>query len=117
MGHTFYNTEGLSLEQKKRILSDAKKLSTKWKVDKLDCSVSWQRRPADITFAKAKQMLDDKSHFTIVNRSYDVTTNFGEIGFRHSAEGVDTFLWILLSIEDMETIVNKYNLTTKYKSL
>ena len=40
----------MTFEQKRDILIDTKNLCYNWKVDKLDCSESWQRKTIEMSF-------------------------------------------------------------------
>jgi len=43
-GHIFYDTRELTLSDKIKIIQEAKRISYKWWVDKLDCTISWTRQ-------------------------------------------------------------------------
>ena len=65
----FYDTFKLSLEKKKEILLEAKRLSFDYQIDKLDCNVSLARQEApEITWEDMIEKLSNSCHFVIIHR-------------------------------------------------
>ena len=110
--HIFYNVKDLPLERKREILNRARELSYEVRVDKLDCSVSWGRRQIDMPYDDVMEKLDDECHFVVIHRrgyTRDGDREYGEIGFC-TMRGVDYYLWINLTVSDLNTLINEFNL-------
>jgi hypothetical protein len=108
----FYDAYDLPLERKREILNRARELSYKVRVDKLDCSVSFARQKTDMSYEEVLKKLDDECHFVVIHRrgyTRDGDGEYGEIGFR-AMRGIDYFLWINLTVSDLNTLVNEFNL-------
>jgi len=113
MGHIFYDISEVPFDVKIEIINHAYRVNDEWWVDKLDCSESWRREKIDSTYDEIMNKFEDDSHFTIIERYYYMGDNYGEIGFRTMNLGVDYFLWIKISVFDLEIIIDKFNLISK----
>lgn len=111
----FYNTKDLTLEQKKQLLIDAKEVCMDWNTDILDVSKSWARKRTDMAFEDTIKKLDDSCHYVIIHRDYSFSNSedVGEIAFSTLGAGVDYFLFIHLTIDNLNKIVKKYKLNEK----
>lgn len=108
MPHLFFDIHHLSLQERISIINAAVKVNTKLRIDKLDCSISYSRVSSDMTFTEIMELFDMESHFVVIHRN-DIS-EYGEVGFRTSSYGIDHFLWIYTSVDDLYKIVNKYKL-------
>jgi len=109
---TFYNTQNLNLEQKVALLDDCKAVCFHWRVDKLDCSVSFRRERVEMTFEEIKQKLTEASHFVVINRDFymmDEKKHF-EVGFCTLTK-IEYFLFMHVEDEKMFPIIEKYGLS------
>lgn len=110
MNHIFYNTQDLSLAGKTSLLKYAYELSYDWRVDILNCNISFARRKIEMDFETVLKKLDDTCHFTVIHRFNVIKKNEnGEVGFSTMNE-IDYFLWIYLTVADLEKIINQYRL-------
>jgi hypothetical protein len=109
---TFYNTRELNLEQKIALLDDCKAVCFLWRVDKLDCSVSFYRERIEMTYEEIKQKLTNKSHFVVIDRKFYTKgeKKHFEIAFRTMTD-IDYFLFIHVEDEMMFPIIEKYGLS------
>ncbi len=106
----FYGVRDLSFEQKRQLLYDAKEQCYEWWADVLDCSVSFQRRRVDMSFAAIMKKFTKDAHLVVIHRrGYKVWGFKLEIGFR-AMTPVDYFLWIHLTEDKIGYFVEKYNL-------
>jgi len=100
------------MAEKAALLRECKKICYKWRMDKLDCSVSFARQRIDCTFEDALGYLNEKAFFVVIDRgtwgSFDDREHF-EIAFR-SMGSIDYFLFIEVESEKMPPILDKYNL-------
>ena len=87
-----YETQNLTLEQKRNICQFAYENCFNWWVDILDCSISFCRQRIDMTFEEAMKKLDETSLFFMIHRNLD-PENHLEVGFRTGAS-VEYFLWL-----------------------
>ena len=105
----FYNVSGLSIDQKKSILIDAKNLSTVWWVDQLK---GWRRERLEIDFDQILQELDKESHFVFIHRrgfkdlpgQYIIETGFSTF------TNPNKFLFIYCDLEHLPFFIEKYKL-------
>lgn len=108
--HIFGKVDNLSLKKKISILDLAKELSYEYRIDKLDCSISWSRQQIDMSFEDVMKKFDSSCHFVVIlRRGFDFEKNKGEIGFRSGGK-INYFLFIYLTPENLEKIIKKYNL-------
>ena len=110
MNHIFYNTQDLPLVGKTSLLKYAHELSYDWRVDILNCNISFARRKIEMDFETVLKKLDDSCHFSVIHR-FDVLkeSEYGEVGFC-TMKGIDYYLWIYLTVADLEKIINQYRL-------
>jgi hypothetical protein len=111
MRHIFYNTKNLTKKKKKEIIDFSyKKCFNTW-VDILDCNISWRRQTIDMSYKDVMKRFNQKCHFVIIDR-YDLLTKsrYGEVGFNTLGSGPEYFLYILVTSDILEEIVNKYKL-------
>lgn len=122
----FYETNHLSIDQKKKLLLDAKEKSYDWHVDKLDCNASFARQKQKyFRFNKIIKMFEESKfkHFVFINRKGFVTpqkikklrmTEFCiETGIRISDPNnvnIDYFLFIYINEKHLEFFIKKYRL-------
>jgi hypothetical protein len=117
----FYKVDKLSLSKKIEIMNYAKSICFKWWVDKLDCSVSISRQKIDMSFDEIIEKFTNKCHFVIIHRRGDTKWKdkdkdnlydewCGEIGFCTMGLGIDYYLWIYITEEQLENLINKFNL-------
>ena len=111
---TFYDIKHLSIDKKIKLLEHAIDIRTKAWIDKLDCSISIARQQVtDMTFPDIVNKLENRSHFVVIKR-YDFCKNqyYGEIGFSTNPDidGVTYFLFIYVLMNNLNDIVNKYDL-------
>jgi hypothetical protein len=114
----FYETKHLSIEDKKALLLDAKKMSYDWHIDKLDCSVSWARRVQKYArFNTILKKLDNSCHFVFIHRKGYKSSKgkkmFGEYcidtGFS-TMRGIDWYLFIYMDEKHIDFFIEKYKL-------
>lgn len=114
----FYDTDELTLDQKRKLLEDAKKVSLSWNVDVLDCRKSWSRETIEMSFEDILKKLDDDSHFVFIHRKGFVGTNGKplpgeyqlEIGFRTMRGEPDYYLFIFCDQKKLSRFITKYHL-------
>lgn len=114
--HIFYDTSGLTLEEKTQLLIDSKELSYNWQVDTLDCSKSWARQKIEMPFDEIMSKLTNKCHFVIVLRNtYGMDLeNYYEVGFS-TFDDPSLFLFVFVEIEKFSQIIEKFKLKIKLK--
>ena len=113
----FYNTQKLTLEQKKEILEDARKLSFDWHVDVLDARKSWARQKIEMSFEDIIKKLDDHCHFVFIHRKGFKGTRETypneyvlEIGFSTMRGEPSYFLFIFCDQKELSKFITKYHL-------
>lgn len=107
--HEFYETTGLSLEEKINLLNDSFKLNRKWWVDELDVSKSYSRQKIEMSYDDILGYFNNSCHFVVIQRNgYD--DPYGEIGFSTLGRDPEYFLWLILELDDLYDITNKYKL-------
>lgn len=108
--HEFYKTNGLSLEDKINILNDAYSLNNEWWVDQLDISKSHGREIIEMSYEDVIKHFNDSCHFVVIQRNgYDEP--YGEIGFCTMGKKTEYFLWVILNLENLYYITEKYNMS------
>ena len=117
----FYDTGKLNLEQKKELLTFALSVCDKWHTDTLDCNISWARQRIEMSFGEIFKKLDDKCHFTFINRK-GFKTEEGEpldgeyvieVGFCTLRGTPEYFLWIYCNENQLPNFVSKFNLSIR----
>jgi hypothetical protein len=113
----FYNTQELTLEQKKEILLDAYNYSFDWHVDILDARKSWARQKIEMSFEDILKKLDENCHFVFIHRK-GFTGLSGkalhgeyqlEIGFS-TMKDPNYFLFIYCDQKKLSKFLTKYHL-------
>ena len=110
----FYKTNKLSLKKKIAIINDAKKVSMDWWVDILDCSKSFRRQRFEMSYEDVMEKFNNSCHFVIIHRMHSMhgisgDDENGEIAFS-TLKAIDYFLWVNISIENLQKIIKKYKL-------
>jgi hypothetical protein len=109
----FYETSSLTYEQKTRLLKEAKQLCRLWWVDILDCSKSFARQRAEMSFDEIMARFEEDSHFVFINRKGFKPDGYVlETGFRTMSR-VDYFLWIHLDEKHISRFVKRYPLRAR----
>ncbi len=109
----FYSTSNLTIKAKKELLKYCHSVCTSWWTDILDCKKSCARESVKMGFTTILSMLRKSSHFVIIERrGWPIDGHgYGEIGFSTSSkDSVSHFLFIMISIEDLNELVKKYDL-------
>lgn len=109
MAHKFYNTTYLTFQTKQDLLNNAIVLSDSYKVDKLDCRISFSREVCEMSLEEILKKFTHQSHFTIIQRNTPVES-FGEVSFSVNENGATYSLWVFLSLENLEVLVTLFNL-------
>lgn len=115
MNDIFYKTD-FSINQKKKIINDAKKKCYEWRVDELDCSKSWARKQIDMSFKDIMEKFDKNCHFTIIKRLprfRPTDKEYIEIDFCTMNIGINYYLWIYIDIDYLDYFVKKYKLVQR----
>lgn len=96
-----YNTEGLTLSEKRELLLASKALCGHWWVDELDCSKSLARKKIEMDFEQALEHLSESCHFCVIEREGFLNREaYIEVGFSTiNAFKPDIFLFIELSLD------------------
>lgn len=106
----FYNTE-IPIETKISLLISAIDICDNYHVDVLDCSKSWSRQSTDLKFEDILPKLNEDCHFVVIEREDFLSKKLsGEIGFSEMGKGPNHFLFIYLTLENLEKIITQYNL-------
>mgnify|MGYP000060581810 CR=1 FL=1 len=113
--HTFYNIDSISIQKKKKIINEAIYNCYEWHVDKLDCSKSFMRQQIKMSFEDIMLKLKTKSHFQVIHRRNLYDGEYGEIGFCQEEKGVTYFLWIFVTLEELEKLTKKYKLNERVR--
>jgi len=110
MSHIFYDIKNINMIE---LLNDAKDKSYEVKIDKLDCSKSFSRTSANISYDEIMKMYNNKCHTVFIHRKlpfgYDGEHDYIETGFS-TMTSHSYFLFINISIDQLEYFKNKYNL-------
>ena len=119
----FYDTDHLSLERKRELLWDAKRLSYQWHIDELNEGSAARRK---VKWVRFETILKEVNHVYFVfilrggtvsnlpKRSKWFKTQFCiEVGFRCTVGKVDRFLFINVDTKHLEFFREKYELNTK----
>ncbi len=116
----FYDTYGLTVEQKKEILKDAIDCSFDWHVDLLDARKSWQRQKTEMSLDEILNKLDDDCHFVFIHRkgfkgSREIypTEYVVETGFSTMRGEPTYFLFIFCLEENLSKLIEKHHLFLK----
>lgn len=97
-----------------KILNSANKVCIEFRVDKLDCSISWARQSIDMSYKEVMKKFDLRSHFVVIYRRGFIKEEYiGEIGFCTMGAATSYYLWIYLSKEDLDKLVLEYKLSIK----
>lgn len=112
--HIFYRTNHLSVEEKKKLLYEAKEKSYDWHVDKLDCNESYARKPIKMGFDEVIEKLTSDSHFIFIHRRGFITNSEFhrwkvETGFS-TLSSPDYYLFVYMEENELNYFVNNYRL-------
>jgi len=113
MSHKFYDIKNADMI---KLFNDAKDKSYEVKIDKLDCSKSFSRESASISYEEILDMYEYKScHTVFIHRVMPFTPEYGnrdyiETGFSTMSKRIDYFLFINLDISYLEYFIEKYKL-------
>jgi len=104
---TFYDVQGLTLEQSEALIWKARGVCERWWVDKLDCRESFCRQSIDMSFEEVMSRFGEKSHFVVIHRRPPIgfPDEYLEVGFRTMESPVDYFLWIVVPLERKDEVV------------
>jgi hypothetical protein len=116
--HIFYDTSDISKNQIRKLFKEAKELSFNWWVDDLP---TWSRRKIEWPFEKAIRLFDRTTrknlHISVVHRRWGKEDeHYLELGYctlNRKGKNGDIFLWIKVSLEHKDYLVNKYTLNEK----
>jgi hypothetical protein len=96
--------------QRREVLTEAMSVALHVYCDKLDCSESFARQPTDKTPEWVlDRALSVDSHFHFIERD-DSCGRYFDVGLSTLMGSPDYFLWIKVSIEEGERLIEKYNL-------
>jgi hypothetical protein len=102
------------------ILGKALALSRNVKVDQLDCSVSVRRQPTDKTILEVLTLgLENSSFYHFIHRegmNWLDEEEYYDVGLSTCGLTPDYFLWIKLSIEQGNKLIQDYNLDEQFPS-
>ena len=106
----FYDTDDLSPLDKIKIIQNAFDVKSEWRVDKLDCSKSFARQKIEMSFPDIMEKFNNNAHFVVIHRKgFSSEEHIGEVAFRTMSE-IEYFLWIYLSVSQLNKIIEKYKL-------
>lgn len=103
----------------RELILEAKSLSFHYWLDELDCSVSFHRKSTEKTLDEIINLCEtEPAHFTLIERCDSIGRfhdhdheNYYEVGASTLGIGINYFIWILVSIEDGEKLIKKYELS------
>ena len=107
----FYDLKSFSKSRLRKFYKDAILLSYDTHIDKLDCNTSWRRqRSNEKSIQDMLNMVSKSNHNTCVDRSvqHELSDN-GEICYSTYSDP-SYFLYIFLTIENLENLTDKYKL-------
>ena len=107
----FYKTNDLTLQEKKILMIDCKKICYSYWIDILDCKQSFSRQKADMTFDEIMEKCDERTHFVFIDRKYypiGEKKHF-EVGFRIMSTP-DYFLFMWIEDDVVQDVIKKYKL-------
>ena len=110
-----YNTNNLSMAEKRSMLIDCRDISYDWWTNTLDCSISISRQHFDCTFDEILEYLSENTAVVCIDRgtwggSFGDDREYFEIGFRAMSSPVNYFLFIQVYSDKMPPILEKYKL-------
>jgi len=107
----FYKIDKLSLQEKKNLMIECKKVCFDYWIDKLDCNVSFARQKADLTFDEIMEKCNESSFFVFIDRKFHslYEKKHFEVGFSTS-EKIDHFLFMWIEDEKAQEIIKKWEL-------
>jgi hypothetical protein len=108
----FYNINKLSTVDLKKFFKEAIMLSYDTHIDILDCDISYSRQRDNTK--TIQEMIDDSNssyHNICIDRSIQYKkSNYGEIGYVKISGNPQYFLYIYVSLDNLEKLTKKYNL-------
>ncbi len=110
MNDIFYKADRLSIETRVDIINHAFVVKNNWHVDKLDCSVSWARQRIKMSFAEIMKKFGKGCHFVIIHRFDSIDGEYGEVGFSTMSGKESYYLWIFLTVVELDKLVKQYKL-------
>lgn len=114
----FYKTNHLSLDKKIELLNYSKELATHWHLDKLENSFT-RKKIENATWDDVLNNFNIDSHFFIIHRrGYGDWKSFpdrwcGEIGYATFNSNKNIYLFLYISEDNLERIIEKFNLKVK----
>lgn len=110
----FYKLDHFSLKEKKDILYSANLLSYKRFIEFLDCEESFTRQKSNLSFDEIMSKCTDECHFVFIRRIHVDRSEYGEIGFCTISQTPEYFLFLYVTIDDLEYLIDKYKLRTMF---
>ena len=107
-----YNIDFLSRDQQIDIMQYAKSICSEWWVDELCCSKSWARKKIEMSWKDAIDYFRNAKgfcYFSVIKRRFTEPCYF-EIGYRLDNGSRDLFLWINISEDAGDDLINEYSL-------
>jgi hypothetical protein len=111
----FYSLKKLNDEQLKNFFNDAVALSYEAYVEVLDCSKSFRRQSCEtFTVHDMIKRASVNNHNVCIDRSIQMGfRKYGEIGYCTITSAPDYFLFVFVTLENLQILVDKYNLKMK----
>lgn len=112
MNSGFYDLSKLSSKQLKAFFTRAVMLSYDTHIDILDCKTSWQRQRTDTkTIGDMINDCSPKYHNVCINRSIqNPTDKTGEVGYTIISGSPSYFLYIYLTIDNLNILIDEFKL-------
>jgi len=117
----FYDCSEIDFETKLFILEDFIKVNTVWWVDYLNCEEDWRRQKTSMRYEDAIKLFpSDSSHLTIIHRKgwdRQLPGQFcGEACINTTDFSIRWFIWVVITEDKLQNIIEKYKLKPKYVS-
>lgn len=105
----FYKLSKLNKKQLKSFFKDAIMLSYDCHIEKIDSF--YRERATEKSIAEMINNVSKENHNVCIDRSVQYKdTLVGEIGYCTLAKNPDYFLYIFMTLENLKTLTEKYNL-------
>ena len=111
-----YDTRHLPSREMVALCRDCKEIAYHTAANQLDCSASYSRTSCSLSFDEILSMIDDKTHFVVIDRGtwgcplFENREHF-EVGLRTMAGTIEYFLFIFVESARMASVVEKYGLS------